>query len=537
MLDLLLPLSTLQRSVFIPDSLSGSVIAVLVSSSATCITAAARLLCVHTSAFTTALTSDSNPARSLPVNSIVVWSVDCLTPTERLVKVHVLNHRGEERKREGIVKENRNGIEHGIKGHDARHGWLASKSDCSMSVNDLAIGSERKAGDFVRSNSHSSKDMDSFQESVFYLDKSVTECNLPELVVCYKENTYHVIKDIRIDDGVLTKDMFLFDNGTDEKFLPSEKDLDAELMKESPEMDVSINDVSGIPEQNQSGQNIDDECGSKQKLNADTCAPNVCLLEDNESNKGIPSQCDSKDLILTREMKDGVSKVLYTLGLGELTSMSKMSSAKTKSVCSDCKSDAIEQQSFKNFSEREVTAIPSFDSAVEESDPGKGEPTLVSPVFASVSEESSSSCPVSEVSNDSKLESGRITCHFDSSTRTSNKDERCHNLDGEPHETGSTPKLEGAVDQPFSSNLQRGNGESSFSLAGPVSGLITYSGPIAYSGNLSLRSDSSATSTRSFAFPILQPEWDSSPVRMTKADRRHYRKHRGWRQNILCCRF
>ncbi|KAL4384456.1 hypothetical protein GQ457_15G004500 [Hibiscus cannabinus] len=380
--------------------------------------------------------------------------------------------------------------------------------------------------------------MDSFQDSVFYLDKSVMECNLPELVVCYKENTYHVIKDIRIDDGVLTKDMFLFDNGTDEKFMPSEKDLDAEIMKESPEMDVSINDVSGIPEQNLSGQNIDDECGSKKKLDADTCAPNVCLPEDNESNKGIPNQCDSKDLILTREMKDGVSKVLYTLGLGELTSMSKMSSSKTKSVCSDCKSDAIEQQSFQTFSEREVTAIPSFDSVVEESDPGKGEPTLVSPVFASVSEESSSSCPVSEVSNDnSKLESGRITCHFDSSARTSNKDDRSHDLDGEPHETGSKPKLEDAVDQPFSSNLQRGNGESSFSLAGPVSGLITYSGPIAYSGNLSLRSDSSATSTRSFAFPTLQPEWDSSPVRMAKADRRHYRKHRGWRQGILCCRF
>lgn len=45
-------------------------------------------------------------------------------------------------------------------------------------------------------------------------------------------------------------------------------------------------------------------------------------------------------------------------------------------------------------------------------------------------------------------------------------------------------------------------GESSFSVAGPVSGLITYSGPIAFSGSISLRSDSSTTSTRSFAFPM-----------------------------------
>ncbi|KAK8488693.1 hypothetical protein V6N11_019857 [Hibiscus sabdariffa] len=446
---------------------------------------------------------------------------------ERLLKVHVLNHRGEERKR--VLNQC-----YDIKAYS----YLADiKGNCEGKPERCRLSSTVKVRDFVRSNSHSSKDMDSFQDSVFYLDKSVMECNLPELVVCYKENTYHVIKDIRIDDGVLTKDMFLFDNGTDEKFLPSEKDLDAELMKDSPEMDVSINGVSRIPEQNQSDQNVDDECGSKKKLDADTCALDVCLLEGIESNDGIANQCDFKDLILTREMKDGVSKVLYTLGLGELTSMSKMSSAKTKAVYSDCKSDAVEQQSFQNFSEREVTAIPSLDSAVEESDPGKGEPTLVSPVFASVPEESSSSCLVSEVSNDSKLESGRITCHFNSSAPTSNEDECSHNLDGEPHETGSTPKLGDAVDQPFSSNLQRGNGESSFSLAGPVSGLITYSGPIAYSGNLSLRSDSSATSTRSFAFPILQPEWDSSPVRMAKADRRHYRKHRGWRQGILCCRF
>lgn len=41
-------------------------------------------------------------------------------------------------------------------------------------------------------------------------------------------------------------------------------------------------------------------------------------------------------------------------------------------------------------------------------------------------------------------------------------------------------------------------GESSFSVAG----CVTYSGPVAYSGSLSLRSDGSATSGRSFAFPM-----------------------------------
>ncbi|KAK4760420.1 hypothetical protein SAY87_005313 [Trapa incisa] len=50
---------------------------------------------------------------------------------------------------------------------------------------------------------------------------------------------------------------------------------------------------------------------------------------------------------------------------------------------------------------------------------------------------------------------------------------------------------------------QHDHGEKSFGMAGPISGLITYSGPIAYSGSISRRSDSSTTSTQSFAFPIL----------------------------------
>ncbi|XP_023748263.1 uncharacterized protein LOC111896511 [Lactuca sativa] len=76
-----------------------------------------------------------------------------------------------------------------------------------------------------------------------------------------------------------------------------------------------------------------------------------------------------------------------------------------------------------------------------------------------------------------------------------------------------------------------GGGETSFSLAGPVSGRITYCGSISH------RSDSSNTSVRSFAFPILQTEWNSSPVRMVKVEQRGLRKHRGWRQALMCCKF
>lgn len=51
---------------------------------------------------------------------------------------------------------------------------------------------------------------------------------------------------------------------------------------------------------------------------------------------------------------------------------------------------------------------------------------------------------------------------------------------------------------------QQSHGESSSSVSpSPPSGLISYWGPVAHSGSLSGRSDSSiGTSTRSFAFPV-----------------------------------
>lgn len=58
-----------------------------------------------------------------------------------------------------------------------------------------------------------------------------------------------------------------------------------------------------------------------------------------------------------------------------------------------------------------------------------------------------------------------------------------------------------SLQEAFSNQDQNGQGESSFSGMHRLSSLINYSGPMA-SGNVSLRSESSTTSTRSFAFPM-----------------------------------
>ncbi|KAB1994383.1 hypothetical protein ES319_D13G095900v1 [Gossypium barbadense] len=267
------------------------------------------------------------------------------------------------------VKENQNGVVHDIKSDEldsdfsiysenTRDEWTASELDCSNSVHDFSNGNEKEVRDFVTFNSHSSKNMDSFQDSVFYLDKSVMDCELPELVVCYKESTYHVVKDICIDEGVPTQDMFLFESSVDEKsecnFSYPKKDQDNELMKEMSETDMPMQDISFSPEENQSGKDIDNEGGSNKKLDADTYMQDIALsLEENKSNKGISNEWDPRDLLVTRDMKDDAmemmsndgSKELFTLG--DILSLPELTTLKSEAMSPDCKSDRIEQQSFE----------------------------------------------------------------------------------------------------------------------------------------------------------------------------------------------
>ncbi|CAI9113373.1 OLC1v1013960C1 [Oldenlandia corymbosa var. corymbosa] len=66
-------------------------------------------------------------------------------------------------------------------------------------------------------------------------------------------------------------------------------------------------------------------------------------------------------------------------------------------------------------------------------------------------------------------------------------------------------------------------GSSSFSAASTSSGRLTFSGSLQFCDNISLRSNST-TSTTSFAFPILASEWNGSPIRLTEIDRRKHRR-------------
>ncbi|CAJ1931821.1 unnamed protein product [Sphenostylis stenocarpa] len=329
---------------------------------------------------------------------------------------------------------------------------------------------------------------DSLRNSVdVYMVKTVTECE-PHPEVRYNESNYHVVKDICVDEGVLKKDNVLFVNPFDEKvhnFFP----LEGYETKEKEKDNTSINVLSRTPTE--------------------------------ESHKVSANHNQHKDLILTDD--DATEKVSGDVkempSLGDKVLLQDLLAE--DSVSSDDKGEQISNE-------------PGLQSLLEES-----KNTVEEAILASAS----SALADDESKNDSKpAENASLPHQFDPSASANCGKEECRQAGGckcDEIQHTSRPIEWKSDDQAATSHshIRHSLGESSFSAIGPMSGRISYSGPVPYSGSISLRSDSSTTSTRSFAFPIIQSEWNSSPVRMAKADRRLHRKQRCWRVGFLCCKF
>ncbi|WZZ14211.1 uncharacterized protein LOC106426955 [Brassica napus] len=302
-------------------------------------------------------------------------------------------------------------------------------------------GDSDEAGKMIRGKSQDT----AAKGGLFYMDKNVTACDSPEIVVCYKKSTYHVVKDICVDEGVPVQEKFLFDE-TDSVRCNSE-DL---VGTKSPE--------------DRNGKLDGSELCNDPKTNQDV---------EESSREGLADarSCNQEDLIVTKEAKNEVaitSENVLTLG-GIQSSEDEQKPLN--------KSHRSEEQSPSQLQENEQRSLET----------------------------------------EEKLSSVSIA--------TSHEPERPGTDQQQQPDSFEDGKL-------FSS----GFGETSFSAAEAVSisGHISYSGPVVVSGRLSVRSDASTTSGRSFAFPILQSEWNSSPERMAKAEKRRLK---GWREILLCCRF
>lgn len=225
-------------------------------------------------------------------------------------------------------------------------GQGASKLDYSMRMDISKTDNEKEVGGFIAPTSltHPSLKTESFdKDTVFYVDKSVMESELPELVVCYKEKTYHVVKDICIDEGVPLQDRFLFDPAVSEDnlclILPP-KDIDFEIAKERVDLNMSIPD--------------DLKLSAEKEKSAYLTIPDVLISSEEKISKNeVSLDYDSKKLTPIGEAevdsKEEISNVpsKEILSLGELLSMPEVGRELSQPESAHDSIDETEQQSIQ----------------------------------------------------------------------------------------------------------------------------------------------------------------------------------------------
>ncbi|KAG5521325.1 hypothetical protein RHGRI_033769 [Rhododendron griersonianum] len=370
-----------------------------------------------------------------------------------------------------------------------------------MAVEDVTCGNENEARDSDATSTIASSEMESVEENSSYADRngnanaardenenkirdSVSQCNipcgkiedknlrndnnvmqdeLPEFMVFYEENDYRVVKDICIDKGVPLKDKIVIERENDDglcTFLLFDENQNGDATKEREDSDLLSSNGSKSSSENDYKEDDIQEWGTK----------------DYEVNMELLLEGALKSLLENHLVddigNDGGSFALVQTGEENYSATDKTvenvpREKSLKSLLESPYSDGTEVQ-------WQSVKIPCSESECKA-------PSLVS--TAAVPIKSSS---VNDLSYDS------------------NRDENSDDV-AAPLKSDSEPAShEDAISDisAVGSEIQKSQGESSFSMAAPVSGLITYSGPMSYSGSVSLRSDSSTTSTRSFAFPM-----------------------------------
>ncbi|XP_047323630.1 uncharacterized protein LOC124927282 [Impatiens glandulifera] len=321
-----------------------------------------------------------------------------------------------------------------------------------------------------------------------YVEKDIPGCELPELVVCYKDSTSYGVKDIcvRIEDS--SKDQNSIETGDENTVLQSLTPLGDDNKNLTP-LNSSLSNNQAVDT---------DESGTKEKMD------DICTPESDFGTSTAEVRCSSNPFV--EDVADMSGEMISQEGTYFLEEFGKQKSLNPFLDSVDSNGDDVELQSDQVR-------------------------------YSEATSESGRTSPVNKLSYNSKVEKSTIIFDFNSKAGGGGGGSGSRSPDN--HLKAQRTGVDGSHQVPTDLNHVRGGdrGESSFGMNGSVSGLITYTGSIANSCNTSLRSDSSATSTRSFAFPILNAEWNSSPIRMAKGDKRLLRKHKGWRQGLLCCRF
>ncbi|MCD9561492.1 hypothetical protein HAX54_020619 [Datura stramonium] len=423
---------------------------------------------------------------------------------------------------------------------DSSQQWNTPEFECSM-ISDFI---DEKRNESTVSHAPFTSGCKFFEtDKKLYTDRRVKEYELPELIVCYKESDYNIVKNICIDESVSIADR-IPQPGTYVS-IPADEDQHSNT---SESADTELSSAGG------SKSSVEYE--NNEEEDAESPLPNSLKpTSRDEVNNDSDNDTYLEDLIMIFGSK-GTAKWKYTTLPETDSSANVMVRPEESGSENSQQSNPVSDQSAQ-----QPDQIP-FEEAAAESQ--------------NAVNEANNSVPATDLFYNSELGTESIVFNFNSTkpALTSNMDQGVQNIP-EPslRLQATTNHKDGNNQMHFANSVDRSSnnvhGQSlefqdaashhgsksfrelllldsqdhfadagaSFSALGPESGPIIYSGRISNSESIFLGSDSSTSSSGSFAFPILQSEWDSSPVKMGQEESRHFPKHRCWKQGILCCRF
>ncbi|KAL9666238.1 hypothetical protein QQ045_000564 [Rhodiola kirilowii] len=351
------------------------------------------------------------------------------------------------------------------------------------------------------------------EQSQNYNDGSVHNCEGPPVLVADKECDPSVVKDILIDERVSSESksaLRVQDSFVDEKY----KICESTKVKESePLPEISSKRVADI------NDSLDFESLLDQAEVGNSMSQGI--------SDGIIDKSFLDELLATANNPFLEDIPIETYREGERESVSAALAHPSNPFFSDGTLDESEP----NCIQPEETSNNGVVSAKN--------PFLDNPLFDAAKDNNNKAAKISsnDVAVEGVVHNEPATVGEEKKTAGDGKSEapnKSSTLDSTTPGAGDKMKVpEHSDNQSSTKQLQHDPLESSFASMNPYPALVSYSGQIPFSGSMSRRSESSATSNRSFAFPVLQTEWNTSPVRMEKANR----KHHSWRHTLLCCNF
>ncbi|KAL0327093.1 UNVERIFIED_CONTAM: hypothetical protein Sangu_1787300 [Sesamum angustifolium] len=435
-------------------------------------------------------------------------------------------------------------------GNDKDKVHSSPEHECSMAVEEFAHASENESTDLGLQ----ILVLQRFVKTDTNVDKNASEYGLAEVIVATKRDQLSVVKEICIDERMPVKGDLLIESNKDDKpghsfRQPLNDDAHCETIEGDVDLEIFVLDGLEASSLESTKVITTNEHGNKEESNGQ-------LLVQEKPNSRFDSSSGKTDVVW-RTHSGKVKQTLIQLKISSSKAVGKAAPAaagpkEDLQVSILCYNSEVENGSITfNFNSlapvvagvtngtTEFVKEQSFDSGdslnhkdanldtsmgkVHELFPaikhGLSNDSSATSHTHPVSSEDISDKDVHDQSPDHKEKSsdglstdGQLPIAINS-IKSDGQAAESHVLEHEHEDFGNVSVVgHGKYEQE----------ESSFSAAG----LITFSGPIVYSGSLSVRSDGSAASGRSFAFPILQSEWNSSPVRMGKADGTHFRKHK-----------